>query len=194
MSEFTIANILAVMGMAFWVMIPSFLPNSSAVIFGGGTPMDFGKSMKDGRRILGKGKTWRGFFGGTFAGTVIGLIQLAIAYNFDPDEFWGFGPLPKAVLVIFILALGAMFGDALGSFIKRRYNKDSGAPVPGLDQYDFIIGSWLLIIILQFGWFYEHFIEGVNIFALIFILVLTPLLHRTVNIIGYKMGKKDVPW
>jgi len=28
----------------------------------------------------------------------------------------------------------------------------------------------------------------------IVILVLTPLLHRTVNIIGYKLGLKKVPW
>lgn len=194
MGDLSVANIMSVLAISFWITIPAYIPNSSAVIFGGGTPMDFGKSMKDGRRILGKGKTWRGFFGGTFAGLVIGIIQLAIAYYLDPDEFWGFGPLPNAILVIFILALGAMFGDALGSFIKRRYNKESGAPVPVLDQYDFIIGSWLLIIIFQFGWFYDHFIDGIHIVGLLFIILLTPVLHRLVNILGYKMGKKDVPW
>jgi CDP-2,3-bis-(O-geranylgeranyl)-sn-glycerol synthase len=194
MSENLILEVLIVVCQAFWITIPAYLPNSSAVIFGGGTPMDFGKSMKDGRRILGKGKTWAGFIGGTLAGFGIGLIQLMIAFNFDPETFWGFGSVPNAFLVIFLLACGAMFGDALGSFIKRRQGKEPGSPYPGLDQYDFLIGTWLLIIIFQYQWFFDHFIEGIHIFGLIAIIIITPLLHRVVNIIGYKMGKKDVPW
>lgn len=156
--------------------------------------MDFGRSMKDGRRILGKGKSWGGFFGGALAGIGIGIIQLLISANFDPRSLFGFGGLPEAFYIIALLAFGAMLGDALGSFIKRRLGHESGAPTPVLDQYDFIIGAWLLIIIFQPHWFYDNFIEGIHIIALITILVLTPLLHRAVNIIGYKMGKKDVPW
>ena len=194
MDDLSLLNVITVIGIAFWVTIPAYLPNSMAVIFGGGTPMDFGKNYKDGRRILGKGKTWAGFFGGSLAGITIGLIQILIAINFDPDSYWGFGSFPKAFIVIILLSVGAMFGDSLGSFIKRRIGRESGAPVPGLDQYDFLIGAWLLVIIFQFNWFYNTFIDGLNIIALIFIIILTPVLHRVVNIIGYKMGKKDVPW
>jgi CDP-2,3-bis-(O-geranylgeranyl)-sn-glycerol synthase len=194
MSGYAINEIMVVIGQALWVTIPAYLPNSCAVLFGGGTPMDFGRSMKDGRRILGKGKTWGGFFGGAVAGIGIGLIQLLIAMNFDYDNFFGFGSLPNALVIIILLSFGAMLGDALGSFIKRRKGKKPGEPFPGLDQYDFLIGAWLLIIIFQFQWFYSNFLEGIQIIALITILVLTPLLHRIVNIMGYKMGKKDVPW
>lgn len=194
MSEIDLIELLAIIGMAFWVTIPAYLPNSMAVLFGGGTPMDLGKSMGDGRRVLGKGKTWRGFFGGAFSGTIIGLIQLGLAYPFDAINLWGFGEIPGAVIVIIILATGAMFGDALGSFIKRRLGKESGDPTPVLDQYDFLIGAWLLIIILQPHWYYDTFIDGYHFIGLVAIMVITPLLHRAVNIIGYKMGKKDVPW
>jgi CDP-2,3-bis-(O-geranylgeranyl)-sn-glycerol synthase len=194
MTDLTLLKVFAIIGTAFWVTIPAYLPNSMAVLFGGGTAMDFGKSMGDGRRVLGKGKTWRGFFGGAFSGSVIGLIQMGLAYPFDADSFWGFGELPFAFIVIILLATGAMFGDALGSFIKRRLGKESGDPTPVLDQYDFIIGAWLLIIIFQPYWFYDTFIDGYQIIGLIAILIITPLLHRAVNIVGYKMGKKDVPW
>jgi CDP-2,3-bis-(O-geranylgeranyl)-sn-glycerol synthase len=194
MAEMSVINILAVIATAFWVTIPAYLPNSMAVIFGGGTPMDFGKTGRDGRRLLGKGKTWNGFFGGALSGMIIGSVQFLLAYNFDKAEFWGFGPMPNAIIIIALLSFGAMFGDALGSYIKRRQNLKPGEQSPGLDQYDFIIGSWLLIIIFQFSWFYEHFLNGIAILGLITILVITPILHRGVNIIGYKMGKKDVPW
>ncbi|UCH88761.1 MAG: CDP-2,3-bis-(O-geranylgeranyl)-sn-glycerol synthase [Thermoplasmata archaeon] len=194
MTEQAFIEGLIVIGTAFWITIPAYLPNSCAVIFGGGTPMDFGKSMKDGRRILGKGKTWRGFFGGALAGIGIGLLQLTIAFNFDPDNLWGFGSFSDALFIIALLAFGAMLGDALGSFIKRRRGQKPGAPSPGLDQYDFLIGAWLLVIIFQTHWFYSNFVEGIHIVGLIAILIITPLLHKAVNIIGYKTGKKDVPW
>ena len=156
--------------------------------------MDFGRSAKDGRRILGKGKTWRGFFGGALAGIIIGSIQLALAFNFDSVEFWGFGPMPHSIIAISLMGFGAMFGDALGSYIKRRSGKAPGAPFPGLDQYDFLIGAWLLLIVFQPIWFFEHFLEGSRILGLFAVLAITPILHRSVNILGYKMGKKDVPW
>jgi len=40
-----------------WLLLPAYTPNNFAVIFGGGTPLDFGKKFIDGRRILGGGKT-----------------------------------------------------------------------------------------------------------------------------------------
>ncbi|MDD2936323.1 MAG: CDP-archaeol synthase, partial [Candidatus Methanomethylophilaceae archaeon] len=54
---------VALMLVGLWVFLPAMLPNSAAVVFGGGTKMDFGKSWR-GKRIFGDGKSWRGFFGG----------------------------------------------------------------------------------------------------------------------------------
>ena len=51
---------------AFWLMLPAYVPNNFAAIFGGGTPLDMGRVFQDGERALGDGKTFRG----TFAGTV----------------------------------------------------------------------------------------------------------------------------
>ena len=49
-----------------WLFLPAMLPNSAAVVFGGKTKIDFGKSWR-GKRIFGDGKSWRGLFGGGFS-------------------------------------------------------------------------------------------------------------------------------
>ena len=68
-------DILAIIGIGFWVYVPALLPNTFAPFVGGGTPVDFGKSWK-GKRLLGDGKTWRGFIGGALiGGLLIGLAQ-----------------------------------------------------------------------------------------------------------------------
>jgi CDP-2,3-bis-(O-geranylgeranyl)-sn-glycerol synthase len=51
-----------------------------------------------------------------------------------------------------------------------------------------------MVLIFQPSWFVGHYLEGNGFFGLILFLIVVPLLHRGVNIIGYKMGKKDVPW
>jgi CDP-2,3-bis-(O-geranylgeranyl)-sn-glycerol synthase len=78
--------------------------------------------------------------------------------------------------------------------LKRRFKIKRGQKALGLDQYDFLIGAWLLAIIFRSQWLLEHFVLWPHTLALITVIILTPFLHRGVNILGYKMGKKDVPW
>jgi len=176
-----------------WLMLPALVPNSAAVLFGGGTPMDFGKSWR-GKRILGDGKTWRGFFGGALSGVVIGLIMMLIVGLLDAGTAWGYGDWPASLGVLFLLGFGSMIGDSVGSFIKRRLNIDRGKKAPLLDQYDFVAGAMILLLILSNNWFLDHYWRENGFFGLILVLVVVPVLHRGVNIIGYKMGKKNVPW
>lgn len=187
------SDLIEIILMGIWLTIPAYVANPSAVLFGGGKPMDFGKKLKDGERILGDGKTWRGFFGGVFSGFFIGLIQVAASSPFD-EEHLGFGLYPDFLVVITLLAFGALFGDLLGSFVKRRFKIKRGGKAPGLDQYDFLIGAWLLVLIFKSQWFLEHFVYWPDTLAIITVIILTPFLHRGVNILGYKIGKKDVPW
>jgi len=176
-----------------WLMLPALLPNSAAVIFGGGPPVDFGRSI-GGRRILGDGKTWLGFVGGVSAGIAIGTLQMMLAFIDDPVNFWGFGPFPEGMMIIATLSLGSLLGDMGGSFLKRRLGMERGRRMPGLDQYDFLIGAILLVLLFHPQWFIDNFIEGESLIALVTLLVVTPILHKAVNIIGYRMGKKEVPW
>ena len=53
-----------------YFILPAYFSNGGALAFGGGLPVDFGKSDKKGVRWIGDGVTWRG----VIAGTIIGII------------------------------------------------------------------------------------------------------------------------
>ena len=82
----------------------------------------------------------------------------------------------------------------MGSFVKRRIGIERGAKAPILDQYDFVFGSFLFLIIFDWQFFYDTYIEGIHIAGLIFLLLIIWFLHRGTNIIGYKIGVKNEPW
>lgn len=170
---------------ALWIMIPAYLPNSAAALFGGGKAIDLGRNWNDGRRILGDGKTWRGFFGGVLSGIITGII-LIWARN-----FWGLIWLPEQTLLsVTLLAAGALLGDLIKSFFKRRLDRNRGDEWLIADQYDLVAGAFLLLVIFDWGWV----IANITPLILLWILIITPLLHRAVNIIGFIMGVKEVPW
>jgi len=180
---------------ALFAMLPAYVAGPIAVLTGGGRPMDGGRVWRDGRRILGDGKTWRGLLGGTVGGVAMaGLLSIAVrASGTDavtdftmPD--WDTGP--SWLYVGFWMAFGSLFGDFVKSFGKRRLGRERGAKAPVMDMYDFILGSWLLAGVFAWPWFSETF----TAWHAIVVLVVSPLLHRSVNIIGYRMGKKEVPW
>ncbi|MDR1690876.1 MAG: CDP-2,3-bis-(O-geranylgeranyl)-sn-glycerol synthase [Candidatus Methanoplasma sp.] len=188
-----ISEIVLIMFTGLWLFIPAMLPNSAAAVVGGGPKIDFGKSWR-GKRILGDGKSWRGLFGGGLAGVLTGLIMIGLASIWDPENYWGFGPFWTNVGILFCLSFGAIFGDLMGAFIKRRLGMERGQKAPVLDQYDFVLGAFLTTSVFFPNWVYSTFIEGWHIAALIFILALMFVIHRGVNIIGYKLGFKKEPW
>ena len=170
---------------ACWIMLPAYLPNPVAALTGGGTPIDFGRCLPDGRRVLGDGKTYRGFVCGVLAGIAVGLVQIALVNHF------GWDILPRHTLTsICLLSLGALLGDMGKSLIKRRLGKDRGAKWPIADQYDLVVGAFLLVLIFDPAWLFTN----VTLPVLVIIIILTPILHRAVNIIGYIGGVKEVPW
>ncbi len=186
---------------ALWFFLPAFLANPSAVLFGGGTPMDFGRTLRDGERLFGDGKTWRGLVGGTLSGALLGFLLFLPFGLTEPASSWSFG-LPAtdlgggAVLALVasgVLALGALLGDLAAAFVKRRMHKPRGAKAPGLDQYDFVVGG-LLVSLLVASWSVPRFFSGDGWYGLLAIILITPALHRGVNIVGFRMGKKHEPW
>jgi CDP-2,3-bis-(O-geranylgeranyl)-sn-glycerol synthase len=178
-------------------MGPAYIANSVAVLTGGKYPIDQGKKLSDGNRILGDGKTWSGLLGGTLGGIGFGLLldveESIIAFERLTGEkyvqsLWGDNP----ILVFFLLSFGALLGDMSASFYKRRQNLQRGDKFAILDMYDFIFMSLLLCFMFQRDWLLSWILDG---WAPIFtILILTPFLHRGVNVIGYKIGVKNEPW
>lgn len=191
--DMDIIEIIIIMLTGLWLFIPAMVPNSAAVVFGGGTCIDFGKTWKY-RRIFGDGKTWRGLIGGVITGILIGTILIQISSIWDPGNHWGYGGSWESIGIVTCLATGALLGDLAGAFIKRRFGLKRGEKAFLLDQYDFVAGAFLFTSIFYSDWIYSNYIEGWNIMALIFIVVLMFVLHRGVNIIGYKLGIKKEPW
>ncbi len=175
-----ITAILLVLIKAVWLMLPAYIANPTAVVFGGGTPIDFGRNFVDGRRILGNGKTFRGLIGGTACGILVGLIQRQAGDTLV---------IPSLTAII-TLSFGALLGDVVKSFFKRRLGFERGAKLPFVDQLDFVVGAWVLTYIFDKQWFTENF----TYWIMIVVLVLTPVLHRLTNIIGYYIKLKKEPW
>ena len=175
-------NILHLIILGIWLMLPAYVPNPAAALFGGGAPIDLGKKLKDGYRIFGDGKTFRGLISGTLCGIAIGLIQNLLSSMMG---------LPSFVLpALFCLSFGALLGDLCKSFFKRRFGLRRGASLPVVDQLDLVFGSWLLCLVFVREWFLYNFKPQI----IVVVLVMTPLLHISMNIIGYKMGVKKEPW
>ena len=178
-----------------WIMMPAYLANTIAVLTGGKYPIDQGKTLADGNRILGDGKTWSGLVGGTLGGVAIGYTQLNFGNSFIqpivkniPEDLWGDSPF----IIFFLLSFGALFGDMSASFFKRRSNLKRGDKSPLMDMFDFVGMALILTLIFGNGWIQSWLFDG---FGPLFTLVLlTPILHRGVNIIGFKIGVKNEPW
>jgi len=131
--------------------------------------MDFNKKLNK-HRILGDGKTWEGFIIGVACGTIVGII---LSFFTEITVFLGF-----------IIAVSALIGDLIGSFIKRRLDLGRGGKAPLLDQLDFMI----FVIV------FTYVLIDYTLIMVGFMLILTYLLHRATSIIGYKMNIKREPW
>ena len=177
--RFLTKNVVSYIDLLVFIL-PSYLANSTPVLLGGGTPMDFGKRFFDGQRILGKSKTWRGFFAGVAAGTAGGAL-ISLVY-FSP-----FFATPQLhVASAFLLALGTMTGDAMGSFMKRRMKLPSGKP--------FFLDSILFLAVALAFALPATALTPYAPEALAFLIILTIILHPLSNWVANRLGMKRVPW
>lgn len=180
--------------LGFWYIFPSYVANGFAVFsrfVRSNHPIDKGRLLRDGQPIFGPGKSWEGFFIGFISGVLFGIAQLLTApfllqiieqYLVLPPELYPI-VLLSFPLVIFI-ALGALIGDLIGSFFKRRLKISRGKPAPFIDQLDFLVVSLLIGAIVY----------PLPLIHILFLLVVTPLIHLLANVIGYLLGLKQVPW
>lgn len=141
---------------ALWFFLPAGLANAAPVFANKipllnrwKAPMDFGKSYGS-TRLLGKNKTWRGFF---FGATIAALTALLQAWLMRFDTVLRLAAENSDYLILMqssyvwigifgaLLGCGALLGDAVESFFKRRSGIASGESWLGFDQTDYIIGG-----------------------------------------------------
>lgn len=129
---------------------------------------------------FGKSKTYRGFIFGISAAFIINLIPFG----------FGFYDIHKsAALIIFFwttftLSAGALLGDLVKSFFKRRMGIQSGRPWPPFDQLDYVIGALL----------FSYVINPQPLEVIIVLVFLSPLFSLLANITAYFLKLKKVWW
>lgn len=217
---------------ALLVFLPAYVANMSPVLVaklipGWKAPIDGGRLGKDGKRLLGPGKTWRGLVGGTVLGAVTavavallvppageggffegwdygyggfygvaGVGGTAACFDTDCDLQYAASGLWAVALFGAVMGFMALAGDAVKSYFKRRTGRDRGKPWVPFDQLDFVVfgllGMALASSLLADGWVAAALLD--DWVVLVTLIVLTPLLHYLVNVLGYVLKLKEVPW
>ena len=152
-------------------MIPAYVANSTPIILGGGKAIDLGGRFIDGERIFGPNKTIRGFISGLALGSAVGIFEELVVSQ---------GMIERS----FLISLGALSGDLICAFIKRRLKFPPGFPLPLMDQLDFILGALL----------FSYPIYGFNSNAAFIVLLLTPPIHLATNMVAYVLRLKNTAW
>lgn len=144
-------------------------------------PIDFEKKFK-GEQIFGSHKTWRGIILGVMVGILIAFLQ-RILFSFSFFQKISFFDYRKINVFFlgFLLSFGALFGDLISSFFKRRKGILPGKPWIPFDQISFVIGAAIFV---------SPFFK-IPVSALFLIFVLSFFLHIIVNRIGFWLKISD---
>lgn len=174
-----------------YFMMPAYIANMAPVFaekFGVlkflARPIDGGRTFR-GAQIFGEHKTWRGFVVGVASAVVIiwlqnflyafSVFQEISLVNYFEINLWFLG---------FLFGFGALFGDLIKSFFKRRAGVASGAPWIPFDQIDFVLGALIFV----------NFIFKTSWPLVVVVLLVTPILHILANRIGYFLKIKNTKW
>ena len=149
-----------------WLFLPAYVANATPVLIHGGGALDGGRIWRDGKRILGDHKTVYGTIAGVVVGTIVGIIQ---------DNF----------LQGMMFSFGAIFGDLVFAFVKRRLGIKPGQPLILWDQIGFIISA------IIFG----SFIEPRPTIEQDVAMILTTIpVHYITNLFAWGLDWKKEPW
>lgn len=110
---------LALIHLFILIILANGAPILAHNLFGdkGDFPVDAHLRLFDKRRLFGHSKTWRGLFASLL---LTSLLAWLLGYSIQTG---------------LLIALAAMSGDLLTSFIKRRLNMPSSNMAPLLDQF-----------------------------------------------------------
>ena len=167
-------------------MLPAYFANMAPImvrkidIFA--FPIDNNKKINN-TPLLGKNKTFRGFIFGTIFGIIVAYLQFLLSdlgffksiSFFDYQSWFLFGLL---------MGFGALTGDLIKSFFKRRLGFKPGAKFVPFDQTDFVVGA--LVFILP--------VFEVTLKIFIVSLILSFILHVIVNHIAFYLKIRNEKW
>ncbi len=157
-----------------YLMLPAYLANMAPPL----VKYWRGWNRPISRRWLGDHKTVIGFALGVLVGVLATYVQSRIAWSrtlFTPSDWLAVG---------LAQGFGAMGGDALKSFFKRRRGIAPGQSWIPADQLDFPIGALLLLS-------YWIPLDWLDVVA---ILGMTFAGDVVVNHVAYRLGIRSTKW
>ena len=170
----------------FYLMLPAYFANMAPVmvkkinlfVF----PIDFNKEIGD-KPILGKNKTFRGLIFGVVFAVIIAYLQFLL-YDLELFRNVSFIDYSDWLLFGFLMGFGALTGDLIKSFFKRRLGIKPGAKFVPFDQTDFVVGALVSITPI--------FDLTLNIFVIA--LLLSFILHIIVNHLAFYLKIRNEKW
>ncbi len=154
-------------------------------------PIDRGKELKDGRRILGSNKTWLGFWTMVGCSIITHIVWGVLCKTFDGVQNMNQLYVCYGNTLLYNAIVGAVMGIAYmvfelpNSFIKRRLDIPDGQTEKGfkgklffvIDQLDSMFGVILVLVVVS----QIDFLQYINY------VLLGGLTHICVNLILYKL-------
>lgn len=180
----TISNIILA---SLYYFVPAYFANGAPVLLKRFNPLknpvDFNKKFR-GYPIFGSHKTWGGLIIASLVGLLTFYIQkLLFVYPFF-QRYSLFNYSEQTVWLGFLLGFGAIFGDLIKSFFKRRFHHKPGASWIPFDQLDFVLGALIFSFII--------YIPPASV--ILVLVILTPFIHILFNHLGYYLKLKRSKW
>lgn len=172
----------------FYFMMPAYFANMAPVIAKRwfkklAFPVDFNYKIK-GKPLFGKNKTFRGFFFGILFAIIIALVQRVLYYSYESFRNLSFIDYSNWLLLGFLIGFGAIFGDLIESFFKRRLDRGPGTRFFPWDQLDFVIGALV----------FSSFVVDITFLKIVVIILLSVIGHILVNHSAYYLGIRKEKW
>lgn len=158
---------------ALWLYLPAFVANATPVAVG---KFHWFQGMRRPiwERALGRNKTWGGLIIGVLVGTAAGALQVALTpWPYHPVLWMSWSAL---------ISFGALAGDAVKSYFKRRIGIKPGGAWPVVDGIDYVVGALVAGLPL--------FIPAWQV--AVALLVAGPVLSLLANVFSYFVGWKKV--
>ena len=126
----------------FLILSPAMIANATPVFL---RKIKFLEKPID-EKIFGQNKTWRGFMGAIIVGTLFYYLMTKIGL-IDSTRNTGY-----ILFIGFLFSFGAITGDLIKSYFKRKMNVSSGESWIPFDQIDYILGA---VIATYFIYYYS---------------------------------------
>lgn len=157
-----------------WLFLPAALANMFAAIIK--IPFLYKPINK---KWFGSHKTYNGFIIGIIVAIIVLYLQtkVLLPYEYLVLNYY----LVNVLLVGFLMGGGALTGDLVASFFKRKFRIRPGKPWLIVDQIDWVIGATVFLLPIVI----------LPILSYVYAAVLLGILTFLGQLIGYAAGVKE---